>query len=54
VEETKAVFGPMKQRILEAVHRLEEQIATAESENADATELAKAKEVLASAPKEEA
>jgi tubulin-specific chaperone A len=52
VEETKAVFGPLKQRISEAVHRLEEQIATAD--NADTEELAKAKEVLANAPKEDA
>lgn len=52
-EETRAVFGPLKTRIAEAVARLEEQIAAAEGEGAPADELAKAKEVLASAPKEE-
>lgn len=52
-EETKAVFGPLKQRIAEAVQRLEEQIASAEGESAAAEELTKAKEVLASASKEE-
>ncbi|KAI1873136.1 uncharacterized protein JN550_003389 [Neoarthrinium moseri] len=55
LEETKAVFGPLKQRIAEAVSRLEEQTATAEGAgDANADELAKAKEVLASAPKEDA
>ncbi|ETS87297.1 hypothetical protein PFICI_01125 [Pestalotiopsis fici W106-1] len=55
MEETKAVFGPLKQRIFEATQRLEEQIATAEgAQDANQDELTKAKEVLASAPKEEA
>ncbi|KAH6648582.1 tubulin binding cofactor A [Truncatella angustata] len=55
LEETKAVFGPLKQRIIEAAQRLEEQIATAEDDNGtNAEELAKAKEVLASVPKDDA
>lgn len=55
MEETKAVFGPLKQRIFEASQRLEEQIATAEgAQDANQEELTNAKEVLASAPKEEA
>lgn len=48
------MFGPLKTRIVEAAQRLEEQIAAAEGDgNANAEELAKAKEVLASAPKED-
>ncbi|KAH9902122.1 tubulin binding cofactor A [Xylariomycetidae sp. FL2044] len=51
MDETKAVFLPLGERIEQAVQRLEEQIATAESENegkggtAD-DELEKAREVL--------
>ncbi|KAI0863754.1 tubulin binding cofactor A [Xylaria cubensis] len=46
VEETRAVFVPLRERIVEAVQRLEEQIATAEAESAPADEIAKAKEAL--------
>ncbi|OTA93642.1 hypothetical protein M434DRAFT_395460 [Hypoxylon sp. CO27-5] len=46
VDETKAVFAPLNERIAEAVQRLEEQIATAESENGSAEEIQKAKEAL--------
>lgn len=46
MEETKAVFVPLNERIAEAIQRLEEQIATAESENGSAEELKKAKEAL--------
>ncbi|KAI1466906.1 tubulin binding cofactor A [Daldinia caldariorum] len=46
VDETRAVFEPLNQRIEEAVQRLEEQIATAEGEDAPAEEIAKAKEAL--------
>ncbi|CAJ2501203.1 Uu.00g040560.m01.CDS01 [Anthostomella pinea] len=45
MEETKAVFAPLKTRIEEAVQRLEEQIATAE-ENAPTDEMTKANEAL--------
>ncbi|KAI0385943.1 tubulin binding cofactor A [Hypomontagnella monticulosa] len=45
-DETKAVFAPLNERITEAVQRLEEQIATAESEEASAEEIKKAKEAL--------
>lgn len=49
------MFGPLKTRIGEAVSRLEEQIASAEGDsNANADELTKAKEVLASTPKDDA
>ena len=41
------MFGPLKERIVRAVHKLEEQIAISESgENAPAEELTKAKEAL--------
>ncbi|KAI3322068.1 putative tubulin-specific chaperone Rbl2 [Xylariaceae sp. AK1471] len=46
IEETRAVFVPLRERIVEAVQRLEEQIATAESENGVAGEITKAKEAL--------
>ncbi|KAI1356377.1 tubulin binding cofactor A [Xylaria sp. FL0043] len=46
VGETQAVFAPLRERIAEAVSRLEEQIATAESEGAAADEIAKANEAL--------
>ncbi|KAH8676069.1 tubulin binding cofactor A [Xylariales sp. PMI_506] len=54
MQETEAVFGPLKQRIDEAVQRLQEQIAIAESEGeaAGSEELKKAKEVAASVPSE--
>ncbi|KAI8635499.1 putative tubulin-specific chaperone Rbl2 [Xylariaceae sp. FL1651] len=46
IGETRAVFVPLRERIAEAVQRLEEQIATAESEGGSADELTKAKEAL--------
>lgn len=46
MDETKAVFAPLNERINEAIQRLEEQIATAESEGADAGEIKRAKEAL--------
>ncbi|KAJ8123997.1 hypothetical protein ONZ43_g179 [Nemania bipapillata] len=46
IEETRAVFAPLHERIAEAVQRLEEQIATAESDSADAGEIKKAREAL--------
>ncbi|KAI0391979.1 putative tubulin-specific chaperone Rbl2 [Xylariaceae sp. FL0594] len=36
IQETRAVFAPLRQRIADAVRRLEEQLATAESEGAAA------------------
>ncbi|KAI0016446.1 tubulin binding cofactor A [Xylariomycetidae sp. FL0641] len=45
--ETQAVFAPLRERIVDAVQRLEEQVAAAESEGgAPADEVAKAKEAL--------
>lgn len=49
VEQTKAVFEPLKQRISEAVTKLQEQIATGEEEGAPASELEQAKIVLTQA-----
>ncbi|KAI0523717.1 tubulin binding cofactor A [Xylaria bambusicola] len=46
VEETRAVFVPLRERIVEAMQRLEERIATAESEGAAADEIAKANEAM--------
>ncbi|OIW34560.1 tubulin binding cofactor A [Coniochaeta ligniaria NRRL 30616] len=46
--ETQAVFGPLRQRIEEAVSKLEEQIALSESEGATDAALEKAREVLGS------
>jgi tubulin-specific chaperone A len=46
--ETEAVFEPLRQRIEEAVSKLEEQIALSESEAAELASLEKAREVLGS------
>ncbi|KAI1335649.1 putative tubulin-specific chaperone Rbl2 [Xylariaceae sp. FL0016] len=46
IQETSAVFPSLRTRISDAVARLEEQIATAESEDSNATELEKAREAL--------
>ncbi|KAI0416948.1 tubulin binding cofactor A [Xylaria grammica] len=46
IEETRAVFAPLHERIVEAVQRLEERTATAESEGAAADEITKANEAL--------
>ncbi|KAI5862224.1 tubulin binding cofactor A [Durotheca rogersii] len=46
LEETKAVFAPLRKRIVEAVQRLEEQIAAAESEGAPPDEIKAAKDSL--------
>jgi tubulin-specific chaperone A len=47
VDETRAIFAPLKQRTEDAVTKLEEQIALAESAgNAKDDHLSKAKEAL--------
>ncbi|KAI1372707.1 tubulin binding cofactor A [Hypoxylon crocopeplum] len=46
MQETQAVFVPLNERIGDAVQRLEEQIAAAESEDGSADEISKAKEAL--------
>ncbi|KAK0387628.1 hypothetical protein NLU13_3874 [Sarocladium strictum] len=46
VEQTKAVFAPLRKRIEDAVTRLEEQIAIGEENGANETELEAAKQVL--------
>lgn len=49
VEQTKAVFGPLKLRVAEAVTKLEDQIATGEEDGAPEAELEQAKVVLGQA-----
>jgi tubulin-specific chaperone A len=49
VEQTKAVFQPLKARIAEAVNKLEEQIALGEGGGAPEAEVEQAKTVLAQA-----
>lgn len=47
MDETKAVFGPLRTRITDAVQKLEEQIAISESEEgAPEEELTKARDAL--------
>jgi tubulin-specific chaperone A len=46
VEQTKAVFGPLRRRIEDSVTRLEEQIAIGEENGAPEGELEAAREVL--------
>ncbi|KAI1639546.1 tubulin binding cofactor A [Biscogniauxia mediterranea] len=46
LEETKAVFAPLHERISDSVQRLEEQLAASESEGGPADEISKAKEAL--------
>ncbi|KAI0596645.1 tubulin binding cofactor A [Biscogniauxia sp. FL1348] len=46
LEETKAMFVPLYQRIGDSIQRLEEQIAASESVGGPADEIAKAKEAL--------
>lgn len=40
------MFGPLRNRIADALAKLEEQIAIGDSESADAAELAKARDVF--------
>lgn len=49
MEQTKAVFEPLKQRIAEAVTKLQEQIVTGQEEGAPAEEIDQAKVVLSQA-----
>ncbi|KAK4116455.1 tubulin binding cofactor A [Canariomyces notabilis] len=52
LEETKAVFGPLQQRIADAVQKLEEQLAISESDGtASEEELKKAREAIESGQK---
>lgn len=46
VEQTEAIFGPLKTRIDDAVAKLEEQIALGEGSDAPAKEIEQAKAVL--------
>ncbi|KAF4636472.1 hypothetical protein G7Y89_g1623 [Cudoniella acicularis] len=49
IEETRAVFPPLLQRIEDALHRLEDQLATGEANGASETEIKNAKETIAKA-----
>lgn len=49
VEQTKAVFAPLRERIVVAVERLEEQLAMSEQLGASGDEVQQAKEALAKA-----
>jgi tubulin-specific chaperone A len=49
VEQTKAVFEPLKQRIAEAVMKLQEQIVVGQEEGAPEGEIDQAKVVLSQA-----
>ena len=49
IEQTKAVFEPLKARTAEAVNKLEEQIAIGEGGGAPEAEVEQAKTVLAQA-----
>lgn len=51
VEQTRAVFAPLRQRIADAVAKLEEQIALSDDTGAHSADLASAKAVLAQAKK---
>ncbi|EKD20649.1 uncharacterized protein L3040_006373 [Drepanopeziza brunnea f. sp. 'multigermtubi'] len=49
IEETKAVFPPLRERISDALKKLEDQVETAQSSGASEEEIVKAKEVIKSA-----
>ncbi|KAM0342756.1 hypothetical protein ACHAPU_009248 [Fusarium lateritium] len=49
VEQTKAVFAPLRENITAAVERLEEQLAMSEQSNAPEDQVQQAKEMLAKA-----
>ncbi|EGX92070.1 tubulin-specific chaperone Rbl2, putative [Cordyceps militaris CM01] len=49
IEQTKAVFEPLKQRIADSVAKLEDQLAAAEQAGAPEAEITQAKTVLAQA-----
>jgi tubulin-specific chaperone A len=49
IEETKAVFGPLRQRIVDATEKLEGQIAVGEQSGGKEDELEQAKATLAEA-----
>jgi len=51
IQETKAVFPPLRQRIEDALFRLEDQVAAGEGSGATDEEISKAKEVIQSAKK---
>jgi len=46
VEETKAIFPPLRQRIGDAVQKLEDQLQAGQESEAPAAELEKAKDVI--------
>ncbi|PSS16897.1 hypothetical protein M430DRAFT_42871 [Amorphotheca resinae ATCC 22711] len=46
IEETKAVFPPLRQRITDALQKLEDQLELGQERGASEEEIAKAKEVI--------
>jgi tubulin-specific chaperone A len=51
IEETKAIFTPLRQRISNALQKLEDHVKSAEQGGASDEEIAKAKEVVEQAKK---
>lgn len=51
IEETKAVFPPLRQRIADALQKLEDQVESAQQGGASEEEIAKAKEAIEQAKK---
>lgn len=49
IEETKAVFPPLRERITDALKKLEEQLEAGQASGASEEEITKAKEVIKSA-----
>ncbi|KAL5320336.1 hypothetical protein ACEPPN_011137 [Leptodophora sp. 'Broadleaf-Isolate-01'] len=49
IQETKNVFPPLRERIKDALQRLQDQVEDGESNGADEAEITKAKEVIESA-----
>ncbi|KAH7364787.1 tubulin binding cofactor A [Rhexocercosporidium sp. MPI-PUGE-AT-0058] len=49
IQETKNVFPPLRERIKDALQKLEDQVEDGESNGADEGEITKAKEVIESA-----
>ncbi|KAG0650727.1 hypothetical protein D0Z07_2313 [Hyphodiscus hymeniophilus] len=51
IEETKAVFPPLRQRIVDALQKLEDQVQGAQQGGASEAEITKAKDAVAQAKK---
>jgi len=51
IKETRAVFPPLRQRIMDATHKLEDQIEAGQANGASEEQIVKAKEVVEAAKK---